>query len=703
MKRLYRPSFFFVLIAILLPHAGVLAQDDSAVIFSSDIDALHAAESFRIGVEAYNRNSFNEAIFAFEQALSWRVGERLIVDWLNKERILNWLGRAYYRSGMENIALRQWQSAAAIYGPSSPDTVLINSWIERVGSRRSFFPYANDSTRYVEIGRFPGSVDDVVSFSQPSSVLPENDGSLWVAAYGSNEIVRLDVNGIVRSRERGPLVGFDRPFALARGLDDRIYISEFRGGRVSILSPDGKWLAHIGSKGINSGQLSGPASLTIDDEGYLYVVEFGNRRVSKFDPDGAFINMFGVKSAEFTGFLAPAGIAARGGIVYVADSIAKCIYTFDSDGLYLGVLRSGELEYPENLRFLSDGSLLVVDTKRLLIINPDTGVTRVLYAVGSSRIRFIDGSVDANGALVAADFNSDEVTVLAPVDDVASGFFVSIDRVISEDFPELTVELRVEDNRRNPIVGLAEGNFFISEMGAPVQNQTFIAAGNAATSADITILLERSTWTANMRDTFAAALRDINTAMEGTGNVVSIISAGEQPVRERFSGNNLAAAAQPAAAAAAYTPRWRFDLGLRLAATDLLSMSPKRAIIFISSGRGLGELTFEQYSLNELAAYMANNGIVFHTILAGENPAPVSGEIRYLCNETGGSIIRLYQPEGIAPLIKKLVSEPSGCYILRYTSALSTNFGRAFLPVEAEVYLLERSGRDAVGYFPPLE
>jgi DNA-binding beta-propeller fold protein YncE len=677
---------------IIFLVCGVLPAQDSSLT-GGDLDALHAAESFRLGVEAYNRCSFNEAIYAFEQALSWRPDEALILDWL---------GRAYYRSGMENIALRQWQNAFRIYGSSSPEAVLINGRIERVGSRRSVFPLMNEVDRFVEIGHFPGSYDDISVFSQPSSVLPENDGSIWVAAYGSNEIVRLDVNGVVRYRERGPLTGFDRPFALARGLDGRIYVSEFRGGRISALDASGKWLSHIGSKGINPGQLSGPAALTVDHEGYLYVVEFGNRRVSKFDPDGAFINSFGSRGADFTGFLAPSGIASRDGVIYVADVLSKRIHSFDSNGLYIGILADSGMEGPEGLRFLNDGSLLVTDTKRLLTVDTATGIVRPVSASGNTRVRLIDGAVDANGELMAADFDSDELTVLASIDDIASGIFVSIDRVISAEFPKLTVEVRVEDSRRRPIVGLNELNFPLTEDSLPVKNQSLIASGNASEAADVTILLERSPEAAPLEESLAAALRDISAALEGQGSLVSIVSAGEQPVRERFNPENPATlAALARGGAAAFSPRWRFDLALRLAATDLLGRSPKRSVLFVCSGKGLGQFAFEQYSLSELAAYMANNGIVFHAILVGEEAE--AEEIRFLCAETGGKAVRLYRPEGGAPLIRQLVSTPSGSYFLSYESSLPTDLGRAFLPVEAEVYLLERSGRDAVGYFPPLE
>jgi hypothetical protein len=98
---------------------------------------------------------------------------------------------------------------------------------------------------------------------------------------------------------------------------------------------------------------------------------------------------------------------------------------------------------------------------------------------------------------------------------------------------------------------------------------------------------------------------------------------------------------------------------------------------------------------------MANNGIVFNAVLIGETDA--SEEIRYLCRETGGELLPLYRPQGIHGSIRNLASYPSGSYTISYRSQLSTDFGRAYLPVEVEVYLMERSGRDSAGYFPPLE
>jgi len=115
----------------------------------------------------------------------------------------------------------------------------------------------------------------------------------------------------------------------------------------------------------------------------------------------------------------------------------------------------------------------------------------------------------------------------------------------------------------------------------------------------------------------------------------------------------------------------------------------------------MGDMAFEQYSLSEMSAYLANNGIVFNAIIIGNGE--VSAGIEYLCRETGGSVMPLYRPRGIGELIKSTADTPSGLYSFTYNSRLPTDFGRAMLPVEVEVYLMERSGRDHTGYFAPLE
>ncbi|MDR0442750.1 MAG: 6-bladed beta-propeller [Treponema sp.] len=653
-------------------------------------DAINSAEEFRLGVHAYNRFAYNEAILSFERALAFRPGEALILDWL---------GKAYYRSGFEDTALSQWRAALDAYGRNTGAGILTWSRIETVSNRRFLLPVANDETRYMGAGRYPGKYEEITLYRQPTSVLSENDGSVWVVAYGSNEIVRIDVNGVIRDRKRGPINGFDRPYDLARGIDGRMYLSEFRGGRVSILDSRGNWLAYIGSKGLRDGLFVGPQNLAVDEDGYLYVVEYGTRRISKFDPDGVFILSFGLKTSVFTGFLSPTGIAAYNGRIYVADSAAKAIYMFNPNGNYLGRLAVDGLKAPESLKSLSDGTLLAADANRILLIDTSSAIVRELGLAGGEKARITGVDMDRNGNVVAANFAAGEVSLLTRSDDHASGMFVQIRSIHTERFPIVTVELTVEDRLRRPIMGLDSNNFLITEGGMAVSEQNFLTPGYRYNGADVSIIVEHSEKTFNLRDDLGAAARDINRALGEMQNskIVSLITAGAQPRRERHE-NSLETTVK--GNASSFTARWRFDTALRLAATDLLNAAPKRSVVYIGSGN-MGDLAFDQYSLSEMASYLANNGITFNAVIVGSGQ--VSSGIEYLCRETGGKAQALYRPQGIGEMIKSIANTPCGLYSFTFRSRLPTDFGRAWLPLEAEVYLMERSGRDSTGYFAPLE
>jgi DNA-binding beta-propeller fold protein YncE len=653
----------------------------------TDPASVLAREEFPRGVQAHNRYAFNEAILSFEKALSFRNGEPLLLDWL---------GRAYYRSGIEDTALRQWRAALAAYDPTSAEGLLLGSRVETVGNRRSLYPVLDENVRYVEAGRYPGRNGEITVYGKPTSVLPLGDGSVWVVAYGTNEVVLIDPNGIVRRRLRGPLNGFDRPYDIAQGIGGRLYVSEYKGSRISILDSRGEWKSSFGSSGRGEGQFVGPQNLATDEEGYLYVVDYGNRRVSKFDPEGKFVLAFGGKAGDFPGLRTPTGIASRGGEVFVADAALRHIARFDRSGNYVGLLAEGALQYPESLRFDADGRLVVADTKAVMLVDPATGSVRELGGLGNANVRIVAADVDGNGNIVAANFSAGEVSVMARMDDLSAGLFVQIERVVVDRFPEVTVELRVQDRRRRPVVGLESRNFLLTEEGKPAANQAFLGSAQLSRKLDIALLVERSEATAGLGSDIAAAVRDAASAAD---RVVALVSAGEQPVKENL-GNPQLLSQGARGKSGAYGPRWKFDLGLRLAATELLAGEKKRAVIFVTSGR-LGERAFDRYGLSELAAYLANNGIIFSAAVLGD--APPDREIVYLCEQTGGKVVPVYRPEGLAPAVAALREAPNGSYALRFTSSLPTDFGRAYLPVEAEAYLLDRSGRDAIGYFPPLE
>jgi len=105
--------------------------------------------------------------------------------------------------------------------------------------------------------------------------------------------------------------------------------------------------------------------------------------------------------------------------------------------------------------------------------------------------------------------------------------------------------------------------------------------------------------------------------------------------------------------------------------------------------------------LNESLAYMRNNGIVFYPIYV--TPEGSSRELEYLARETGGKSYRYSDPKGLLSLWEDLSRQKEGLYVLKYTSGEDTDFGRRYIPVEVEARLIQRSGKDEMGYFGPLK
>ncbi len=645
-----------------------------------------AEEEFRLGVQSYYRCSFNEAVIQFEKALSYLPSENLILDWL---------GKAYYRSGIESAALQHWTLASR----SGYGGLLLQNKIEIVQERRNINLLSQEAPRFSESGTFPGNSGGTLFFSNPVSLLPLNDGSVWVIAYGSNELLKIDVNGSIIERSRGTLTGFDRPMDVILLRSGNLLISEYRGDRLSILSPDAKFIKSFGSSGRGKGQLLGPQYLAQDSNGNIYASDFGNARISVFNEDGDYLFDFGSKNGSFPGLSAPTGIQILSGIVYVCDAAKGTIYCFDSSGNYLQMLvTEGTLNNPEALK-VWNGMLLVADTNEIKTVSPETGAVQTIGSTGNSPSKITCAAADVNGNILASDFTANEISVLSRMNDLVGGLFVQIERVVSDSFPNITVELKVENRQRQPVVGLKEVNFFLTENLRPVSVQKLTGSGDLNTSADITILIDRSVSMKQYAPEVQAAVREIASSMNGSGTL-RIVAAGSVPVTEMSGRPSSFSQFSEKQIKTPYSSSSVLDTALRLAANDLISGEKKRAVIFITAG-DVSQSSFQRYGLAELTAFYNNNSIPLCTINVSYNEA--GGEIQYITRETGGESYYVYRTEGLSSVYTDILSIPRGTYQLTYTSSLPTNFGKDYLRLEAEVYLHNKSGRDETGYFAPLQ
>ena len=115
----------------------------------------------------------------------------------------------------------------------------------------------------------------------------------------------------------------------------------------------------------------------------------------------------------------------------------------------------------------------------------------------------------------------------------------------------------------------------------------------------------------------------------------------------------------------------------------------------------ISQNAFSKYPVSEVAAYLGNNGVSFSTIMLNQGAA--DSQLEYLTSHLNGKSYYVYRNEGLSSLVRDIENIPNGLYRLSYTSSLNSGYGRDYLPVEIEVYLHNRSGKDETGFFAPLE
>lgn len=668
---------------------SVFSQTSSAGLYSGNVRTAEegfAAQEFRRGVQSYYRGTFNDAVMQFEKALGYMPNDSLILEWL---------GKSYYHSGMEGTAVKSWSKAVQNgYGG-----LLLKNKIEIVQDRRTGAFRSDFNARYTEAGAFSGSYGEGMVFSGPVSVLPENDGTVWVLAYGSNELVKLNINGTVVSRVTGPMNGFDRPMDLIRLEDGTMLVTESAGNRLCVLDKKGKFIKYIGKKGRAVGNLVGPQYAAQDSRQNIYVSDYGNRRIAVFDRDGKGLFCFGADRDDFAGLKGPTGIAVVGENVYVADNIFGGIYEFDLAGNFQRILVPEKtFQHPESIRVWND-YLVVCDSNRVFSVDSGTGSVFENISAGNAPARLTCAVPDVNGNVVVSDVISNEVYVMSKMQELVGGLFVQIEKVNASKFPEVFVDVRVENRYRSAVVGLGENNFYITEQKRPVNKLKYLGSSSYSQVSDITLLIDRSQRSSEFGEQINAAVREIAASMKNRGTL-KIVSASKIPALEYSGKPSGALKFDVAALKNPVSDEIPLDLALRLAANDLVNAEHKRAVVIISAGK-VSLNAFEKYSLSETAAFLNNNHISVASVLLTQNAC--DEELDYIVSNTPGKEYYIFRPEGLSGIVGDLVDIPSGLYTFSYTSVLSTNFGEKYLPVEVEAYLLNRSGRDECGYFAPLQ
>jgi hypothetical protein len=643
-----------------------------------DIQSSQSDDQLRWGVQAYHRGFYSDALVSIQKSLSIKPSNLLAQIWQ---------GRIYWKSGFEEEALKTWERLEASGNADS----LLRDWIQQLRQR---YGTARDVPRdplFVKSAELVGGANGGHPFKRPSSVQPRPDGSFFLTAFGSNEVLRYDVNFRLLETMKGGLEGFNRPFDVLELPDGSLLVSEYGANKITRCTSRGEKLKSFGGTGSGNGQLLGPQYLASDGKGFVYVTDWGNSRVNKYDTDGVFI-------LAIPSLSGPSGIAINEDRLFVSEKDKKRVSVFDTNGNFLRAIGQGTLSSPEGLSFTQGGRLLVSDVDKIWEADLENEQWRVKADTSSTGTRVIQQAMSANGDMLGVDFDENKIIFLSDPVSLYSGLSVRVDRVNSLRFPEVSVDISVQDRFGQPIVGLERNNFIITESRRSVGTTTMVRKNTDANTVDIVLLVESSPAMTGQRATAEQAASDLYASISAGGRIKAI-SAGDSPVKETEYGE---ARLRFLAAAFKGTPssRWRFDAGARLAGDELIATAggAKRAVVFLTSGT-LGSRAYSTYSLMDLAAFMRNNAIAFYPVFLG--PKALDEDLSFLASETGGKSYGVFTPGGMADVVEDIRSRTSSLYTLSYRTSSESDFGTAYIPLEVEVTMQKMSGRDECGYYAP--
>jgi DNA-binding beta-propeller fold protein YncE len=658
-----------------------------------DMEAVRAFEDFRWGLRAFHSGNFEDSILSLEKSLSRKPEDT---------RTRYWLAQAQYRAGFEDAALAEWRYLLQ----RQPSDTVVDNTIEVLTFRRGLGEQLEERGSFVVASVIDGQDSNTYPLQRPSSVWIRRDGSVYVVAFASNEIVLMDVNNAVQRVYKGGIRGLDRPYDCLEVENPEdggryLFVAEYGRNQVQKLELTGERLLTIGGTGSAPGQLLGPQYLATDQEGYLYVSDWGNRRVNKYDFDGNFVLAIGGRSNP--GLSGPTGIAWREGELFVADSVGGRIAVYDPSGNALYSFGAGMLSGPEGIVFLDSDHLLVLDERKLLEYDLRLETWRTLSDMGAFAGHLTHLAVSPNGEVYVVDFDEDKVYILSEMTALYTSLFVQVDRVNSLDFPDILVEVTVEDRRGNPVVGLQEENFIFTEFFREVASARLRRGPADPARLDLSLVVEKSPEMRAYSTELTAAVESLHDQLHNQPQASQrrgswrILSAGEQAAVQTELGASRLQSLQ-AIQSGPWNPRWHLDRALRLATSQLIPGSADKAVVLLTTG-ALNRESFSDYSLAEVTDYLQNNSIPLYVVYFG--PA-ADRELEYICSQTGGSVRPYFAVRGVADLVSVIRRRLGSRYVLECTSPTESGFGNNYIDLQAEVVFHRKSGRTRSGYFAPL-
>lgn len=334
--------------------------------------------------------------------------------------------------------------------------------------------YGNTSTYAgTGIAGFVNGVANKAKFYQPSKVIIDPQGNLYVSEEGNNMIRKISIDGIVstfagsgkvgkENNSKGALASFNGPSGMAFDKKGNLYVADIfnhqirkisASGEVSVFAGNGKRGFANATKAL-SASFAFPVALAMDLEENLLVVDEGNHAIRKINKQGVVSTLAGTGISGFqdnknglqASFNQPNGIAIDAfGNIFITDQMNHRIRKINKEGEVSSFAGSGiagsadnvegalaNFNHPRTITIDKIGNLYVGDVANNKIRKISaTGIVTTLAGTGAqgsqddslglrAGFNFPNGiAIDASGKLYIADQLNNKIRTIE-----TNGYFI---------------------------------------------------------------------------------------------------------------------------------------------------------------------------------------------------------------------------------------------------------------------------------------
>ena len=392
------------------------------------------------------------------------------------------LSDALYFSGFWSEALKEVEVLTDILGQQRARLL-----------RRNFLPRTvfTEDTSYVILE------DDILRlqhYGQPVGISVNDRNKLWVADAKNQAVQLIDASGRLEKKMSGPWYSpLKNPVAVISVEDQTVFVCDFQEDQVVVFDRRGRFIRSFGGRGIQPGRFYGPRDITADDKN-LYVLDIGNHRIQKFSQQGQFLSFFGKET-----LVQPTSIAfdEKKAFLYVADPAQKKIFVFTRHGKKMAAYGEGILEDPLGITIHKNFLFVADKEKGILILNLLTSewfTLKVFRQQGDSKSLRVfspqDIAINSQGVIFIASPNYNQILTLATKESGYSNIEIRILRVRPEAFPQIILEVSVQDLMGNHLSSLSNHDFTIFENLGKVPKFNFSNISEEKQNLLLTIIRE---------------------------------------------------------------------------------------------------------------------------------------------------------------------------------------------------------------------